>query len=107
MFADMESGKVTRSMLWNYYRYQRILDTIAGECEAIGGYQISLMDELAAQLFLEVIGMTLADFGKQDLMQGTNMEQLMSQVLNTEWSGQSYSRRIWRNTNQLAIELQK
>lgn len=65
------------------------------------------MDALAAELFYEVIGVTLADFGKQDLLQSLNMEELMAQVLNAEWSGTSYSKRIWHNTNQLAVELEK
>lgn len=78
IFADMQSGKVTRTMLWNYYRYQKILDIISGECKSIGGYQISLMDELAEKLFAEVIGKTLTEFDKQSILSGLNMEQLMA-----------------------------
>jgi hypothetical protein len=88
-------------------RYQNLLDTISTNCSAIGLNQLNLMDEAAAKVFEETIGRSLEDMGKGNMFNLGNNETLMNQVLNSEWSGKSYSSRIWNNTNRLASNLGK
>lgn len=79
-----------------------MLDAIAENSRDIGGYQLSLLDDLAADLFRLVIGVSIEDFGKANFFQSAGFEEAMKAALNTAWSGENYSKRIWRNTNALA-----
>jgi SPP1 gp7 family putative phage head morphogenesis protein len=106
-YAAVEDGTVSRTQLWNYLRYQDLLDTISSNCSSIGMNQINLMDEASSKIFEETIGRSLEDMGKGNLFKQVNNETLMNQVLNSEWSGKSYSKRIWNNTNRLATNLGK
>lgn len=106
-FAAVDSGTVSRTQLWNYQRYQKLIELISEVCGEIGGYQISLMDEVAAKVFEETVGMTLEEFGKKNTFTPQQTREQMNVLLNSEWSGNSYSRRIWHNTNRLAVDLQK
>lgn len=64
------------------------------------------MDGLAAKVFEDTLGATMEDLGKSELFKALNTEDLMKVVLNSEWSGNSYSKRIWNNTNRLAAQVQ-
>ena len=98
---------VSRTQLWNYMRYQDLLQTISDSCQAIGINQVHLLDEAAAKIFEDTIGRTLEDMGKGNILKSMNYENLMNQVINSNWSGSSYSKRIWKNSNKLASTLGK
>ena len=93
-----EGGTPTRTQLWNYARWRRLeerLREFAGEasrrCEqTVAG----CLDEV----FRTVIGADIAD------MAGTVWQASISPkaVLETAWSGEHYSTRIWRNTAAIA-----
>ena len=93
-----EGGTPTRTQLWNYARWRRLeerLREFAGEasrrCE-------QTVTDCLDEVFRTVIGADVAD------VTGTVWQASISPkaVLETAWSGEHYSTRIWRNTAAIA-----
>lgn len=93
-----EGGTPTRTQLWNYARWRRLeerLREFAGEasrrCE-------QTVTDCLDEVFRTVIGADAAD------MTGTVWQASISPkaVLETAWSGEHYSARIWHNTAAIA-----
>lgn len=93
-----EGGTPTRTQLWNYARWRRLekrLREFAGEasrrCE-------QTVTDCLDEVFHTVIGADIAD------MTGAVWQASISPkaVLETAWSGEHYSTRIWRNTAAIA-----
>lgn len=93
-----EGGTPTRTQLWSYARWRRLeerLREFAGEasrrCE-------QTVTDCLDEVFRTVIGADIAD------MAGTVWQASISPkaVLETAWSGEHYSARIWRNTAAIA-----
>lgn len=93
-----EGGTPTRTQLWNYARWRRLeerLREFAGEasrrCE-------QTVTDCLDEVFRTVIGADVAD------MTGTVWQASISPkvVLETAWSGEHYSTRIWHNTAAIA-----
>lgn len=93
-----EGGTPTRTQLWNYARWRRLeerLREFAGEasrrCE-------QTVTDCLDEVFRTVIGADIAD------VTGTVWQASISPkaVLETAWSGEHYSSRIWHNTAAIA-----
>lgn len=93
-----EGGTPTRTQLWNYARWRRLeerLREFAGEasrrCE-------QTVTDCLDEVFRTVIGADVAD------VTGTVWQASISPkaVLETAWSGEHYSTRIWHNTAAIA-----
>ena len=93
-----EGGTPTRTQLWSYARWRRLeerLREFAGEasrrCE-------QTVTDCLDEVFRTVIGADIAD------MAGTVWQASISPkaVLETAWSGEHYSTRIWHNTAAIA-----
>lgn len=93
-----EGGTPTRTQLWSYARWRRLeerLREFAGEasrrCE-------QTVTDCLDEVFRTVIGADVAD------VTGTVRQASISPkaVLETAWSGEHYSTRIWRNTAAIA-----
>ncbi len=93
-----EGGTPTRTQLWSYARWRRLeerLREFAGEasrrCE-------QTVTDCLDEVFRTVIGADVAD------VTGTVWQASISPkaVLETAWSGEHYSTRIWRNTAAIA-----
>ena len=93
-----EGGTPTRTQLWNYARWRRLeerLREFAGEasrrCE-------QTVTDCLDEVFRTVIGADIAD------MTGVVWQASIGPkaVLETAWSGEHYSARIWRNTAAIA-----
>ena len=97
----------TRSQLWRAGRYLQLRQAIEQQCQDIGQRQITLLDELLPQLYDEILGVNLKDFKAAKTPFAFVPNRLIKQSLDTAWSGQSYSSRIWTNTNALAAKLEQ
>ena len=107
-YAAIEAGDIlSRTQLWNYSRYQKILDIISSNCSAIGEHQINIMDAATEKIFKDTLENSLESLGKSNLFNTINFEDTMRVALNNAWSGNSYSKRVWNNTNALSTQLQK
>ena len=93
-----EGGTPTRTQLWNYARWRRLearLRDFAGETSLQCEQKVT---DCLDEVFRTVIGADVAD------MTGTVWQASISPkaVLETAWSGEHYSARIWRNTAAIA-----
>lgn len=93
-----EGGTPTRTQLWSYARWRRLeerLREFAGEASRRCEQKIT---DCLDEVFRTVIGADIAD------MTGAVWQASISPkaVLETAWSGEHYSARIWRNTAAIA-----
>lgn len=68
--------------------------------------QISAVEETIRRVYADTLGGSADALGVADRWL-LRTDQLVEQYLKTPWSGELYSKRIWRNTNKLAGDLQK
>ena len=104
LYAEIQSGgksldQLTRSELWRYKHYVQLQNVIEQESKTIGGKQLSLMDSTIDNVFRSVMGTELHDSGSSVTLLDNSA---LRQIKETVWSGESYSDRIWTNTNALA-----
>lgn len=103
LYAEIQSGRkpldqLTRSELWRYKHYTQLQNLIVEESQSIGAKQLRLLDNTLESVFKATIGIDLDDNSGITVMD--NMA--LKQIKETVWSGDSYSQRIWKNTNNLA-----
>lgn len=98
---------LTRTELWQLKEYMELRSIIEKECTGLAQEQLHLVDAAIEDAFETTIGRTMKDFesdGFVSFLQTT--ERMREQVLNTNWSGENYSSRVWNNRNALATKLQ-
>ena len=105
LLLDISAGGTpTRTQLWTAGKYLKLRDCIQQQCADVGQKQKDLLDELLPILFDEILETNLADFKEAD----NSFSFLPTRIsLDTAWSGQNYSSRIWTNTNALAAKLEQ
>lgn len=103
---DKGVESVTRTQLWQYSKYQSLLQQVKEAGATISAAQSEAVDQTIRKVFADTIGTTL------DEMIGTNRwshptQAVIDQYLSTPWSGTRYSERIWKNANKLTSSLQQ
>ena len=102
LLLDISTGGTpTRTQLWTAGKYLKLRDCIQQQCADVGQRQKDLLNELLPKLFDEILETNLADF------KTAVPTRMIRQSLDTAWSGQNYSSRIWTNTNALAAKLEQ
>ncbi len=99
-------GEVTRSELWQYGHYLQLKKTIEGQALGFGKLQISSVDGAVKQIFEDTLHTTLESLLPKDMAFSLINKTQAATVLNKAWSGESYSSRIWNNTNALAQRIE-
>ena len=108
LLLDISSGGTpTRTQLWTAGKYLKLRDCIQQQCADVGKRQKDLLDELLPKLFDEILETNLADFKAADSPFSFLPTRMIRQSLDTAWSGQNYSSRIWTNTHALAAKLEQ
>lgn len=108
LLLDISTGGTpTRTQLWTAGKYLKLRDCIQQQCADVGQRQKDLLDELLPKLFDEILETNLADFKAADNPFSFLPTRMIRQSLDTAWSGQNYSSRIWTNTNALAAKLEQ
>ena len=108
LLLDISSGGTpTRTQLWTAGKYLKLRDCIQQQCADVGQRQRDLLDELLPKLFDEILETNLADFKAADSPFSFLPTRMIRQSLDTAWSGQNYSSRIWKNTTALAERLEQ
>lgn len=92
---------VTRTELWEYSHYINLRDEILDQCKMIGEGQVTLTEACINEVYQKTLGVTIAD--ATELTRLTNFG--TKKVLNSVWSGENFSTRIYKNTNTLAARL--
>lgn len=99
----LNQDKITRSELWNYKHYQALRQDILQQCEGLAVEQLSITQQALDKVVDTVLG---TEWKENSPTRIFNQKQL-KYYLNENWSGESYSNRIYHNCNQLAVKLQE
>ena len=95
--------RITRSELWQYSYYLDLRDTIIKEIGEIGEGQVRFTEDAINKVYERTLGIGVEDTKKVAGMNKYNTKR----ILNTTWSGKSFSERIYENTNLLASRMEK
>ena len=103
---DKGAESVSRTQLWQYSKYQSLLQEIKASGVKISAAQNEAVDQTIRKVFADTIGTTLDEMiGKNRWSHPT--QTVIDQYLATPWSGMRYSDRVWKNANKLTTSLQK
>lgn len=99
LYAEaMTRGTLSRTKLWNYRTYRAMERDLAEFCEAGSVIQREAIEKCLNRVFEEVIGASPEAFRQEKYIVRYDPRA----VIDTAWSGESFSTRIWRNTGELA-----
>lgn len=94
-------GDLSRTKLWNYRAYRGIEADLRQFCEANVNQQRDAMYRCLDRVFEDVIGASPDRFNHEKYI----LPYSPRAIIDTAWSGDHFSNRIWRNTEQLADQI--
>lgn len=95
------TSEISRSELWNYESFKALRQEINQQCVGLAANQISNTEKVMDKIVDLVLGDEWKDNPSTQLLAKSQVKF----YLNQEWSGESYSNRIYHNCNQLASKL--
>jgi hypothetical protein len=101
------ADSLTRTQLYNFSRWDSLLDTVNQGLDTLKKERLSAVKDAVQQGYLSTFGETMEAVtgGKQGMFSPMLPQQLLDSYLSKPWSGEDYSKRIWKNTEVLASEL--
>lgn len=100
----LETGKITRSELYQNSRFLELQDQFEIELAKLGTKEEKILSSLFAEEYETVFGMTREEMGEYK-PQCIYNPLLANTIINQSWSGDNYSGRIWNNKNKLCTLL--
>lgn len=100
--AELDSGKeLTRTQLWNYSRWRQLEKELRGFVQEASAFDTAETEKALNEVFEKTIDAQAGsyDAGRMTLPISPN------EIINTEWSGERYSVRIWKNQAAIADRL--
>lgn len=102
LYAEAQSrGTLSRTKLWNYRAYRDLEAELSHYCEAGSVIQRESLTRALDGVFEDVIGAPVSRFDPKEVV----LPYSPRAFIDTAWSGESYSARIWKNTNRLADQI--
>lgn len=98
----LEEGKLSTTELYSYKRYIDLQEEINKELVNVGAQEVKLMNPSLTQAFEEVFEGTMKAMGSKAISFSTINPLIVEQLVNTNWSGEHYSSRIWANKDKVA-----
>lgn len=99
LYLQVQGGRTPgRTKLWEYSQWRKIEPQLRQYCEAQSVIQVEQIDRAMAKVFKEVIGQDIEKFGGDKVLVRYDPRA----VIDTAWSGEHFSARVWRNTAELA-----
>ena len=92
------TGTLSRTKLWNYRRWRELEAQLVQYCEAGHVIQRDAITKALDRVFEDVIGTGVEVFQRDKYI----LAYTPRAVIDTAWSGEHYSERIWRNQQALA-----
>ena len=103
---DKGAESVTRTQLWQYSKYQALIDQIDQSVKTIRSAQDVTIERTIRKVFEDTIGSSLDEIvGKGRWSYPT--QSVIDQYLATPWSGKRYSDRVWTNATKLGTDMRK
>lgn len=100
-----ENGSLTTTELYQYDRYQALLESIKIEIGVIKNTLTKHMTEVLSNAYKDAFGMSEEMLGA-DSPWGIQNQKMLESMLKTKWAGSNYSQRIWKNTNAIAKRIE-
>jgi SPP1 gp7 family putative phage head morphogenesis protein len=103
LYAEAQSrGTLSRTKLWNYRRWRDMEPKLRQFCEAQGVIQTEKITKALDRVFEDVIGAGVEAFRQDKFLLPYDPRA----VIDTAWSGEHYSARVWKNTGELAKRIE-
>lgn len=97
------TGTLSRTKLWNYKRWRELEADLVKYCEAGHVIQRDAITKALDSVFEDVIGTGVEVFQREKYI----LPYTPRAVIDTAWSGEHYSERIWKNQQALAARLRE
>lgn len=102
LYAEAQAkGTLSRTKLWNYRAYRDLEAELSHYCEAGSLIQRESLTRALDGVFSDVIGRPASQFDPKAIVLPYNPRAF----IDTAWSGENFSSRIWKNTNRLADQI--
>lgn len=98
---------ISRTQLWQFSKWKALMDKNYAGFNTMAKTQITIMESLLEEVFYQTQGVTLQQLGRKDIAFNIIHSKQMMQLLNEQWSGNSYSSRIWRNAEAISIRIRE
>ncbi len=90
---------ITRTQLWDYTRWKSMEKELRGFATEMPKISVDAITKSLDKVFEEVIGANVQQFTSPEAFRVAGDA---AGVVNTAWSGECFSSRIWKNTNTIA-----
>lgn len=106
LLYEVEKGNIlSRSDLWRSKHYISLRNAINEEMHVYARGQIDIVQYTLSSVFESTIKRTMDDFKKAGITFSGITEQQKQQLINSQWLGSDFSKRVWHNTDALADKL--
>lgn len=96
-----DKGRLTTTQLYQYQRFLALRREIQKQCGAIDTALQANVTAALTNAYKETFEI-VTDLIDSNSVWGIQNERMVQAVLKTDWSGDTYSRRIWKNTRSVA-----
>lgn len=103
----LEDGKLSTTELYSYKRYIDLQGSINKELYKLGASEISILNPSLTQSLEEVFKQTMKEMSSGSVNFGLLNPMMAEQLVNSNWSGEHFSSRIWNNKNKTARVLKQ
>lgn len=99
-------GDISTTNLYSAGRWIQLKSFLESELQIAGQYQVTQAENTLKAVYKDVLEKSYIDMDSS-LRWGFTDEAKMKQVIDSAWSGKSFSSRIWNNTDQIAFRIEE
>jgi hypothetical protein len=102
----LKDGGITTTNLYKAGRWMQLKSYIENELQIAGQYQITQAQKTLEATYKQVLEKSYLDMDSS-LRWGFAEQSQMAKAIDSNWSGEHFSSRIWKNTDNLAYKVEK
>jgi len=102
----MSEGGITTTNLYRFGRWAQLKDSIESLLQIQGQYEVDIAYTALERVYGDIIEKSYKDLGSS-LKWGFTEQSQLKKAIDSVWSGEHFSSRIWRNTNDLGRRLEQ
>lgn len=105
--VDQGAESLTRTQLWQYSKYKQLKAVLQEQTGEIAKGQITAIESTLERIFKDTIGSASKAFAGKDIRFNGVSDGQVKRLIKSNWSGESFSKRVWRNTREIARRVEK
>lgn len=105
--VDQGAESLTRTQLWQYSKYKQLKAVLQEQTGEIAKGQVTAIESTLERIFMDTIGAASKAFRGQDIRFNGVSDAQVKRLIKSNWSGESFSKRVWRNTREIARRVEK